>query len=121
MLKKEYLTALSGKPSLMEKINKNIILNHIREQSPISRAKLSKITKISRPTMSNLIESLTKEKIIIEKGINQGNKKDGKKPVPYGFNKKYGYVIGSQLRINETKTIISNILNYLENKNNIII
>lgn len=98
---------LSGKPSLMKKINKNIILNLIREQGPISRAKLSIITKISRPTMSNLIESLKKEEIIIEKGIGPVNKKGGKKPVLYEFNKKYGYVIGSQLRINEIKTIIS--------------
>jgi N-acetylglucosamine repressor len=98
---------ISGKPSLMKKINKNILLNLIREKGPISRAKLSKITKISRPTISNLIESLEKDNLIVERGIGD-SKKVGKKPVLYEFNKNCGYVIGCQIRINEIETVVSN-------------
>ena len=99
---------ISGKPSLMKKINKNIVLNIIRNQGPISRAKLSRITKISRPTMSNIISSLKKDNLIKKAGIGNVTKRGGKKPVLYKFNKDYGYVIGSQVRINEVITIITN-------------
>jgi len=97
-----------GKPSLMKKINMNTILNLVREEGPISRSRLSKIAKISKPTMSNLITSLKKDQLIKEKGFGSGTNKGGKKPLLYEFNKEYGYVIGSQIRINEIKTIITN-------------
>ena len=102
------MSVLSGKPSLMKKINKNIILNLIREKGLISRAKLSKVAKISRPTTSNIIESLKKDNLIKEKGIGPATKKGGKKPILYEFNKNYGYIIGSQIRTNEIETIITN-------------
>ncbi len=101
-------TSFSGKPSLMKKINKNIVLNIVRNQGPISRAKLSRITKISRPTMSNIISSLHKDKLIKKAGIGKTTKEGGKKPVLYEFNKDYGYVIGSQIRINEVITVLTN-------------
>lgn len=99
---------ISGKPSLMKRINKNIILNLIIENDAISRAKLSRLTKISKPTMSNLIKSLEKDNYVKIKGIGAVAAKGGKKPILYEFNKDYGYIIGSQLRINEIKTIITN-------------
>lgn len=101
-------TTFSGKPSLMKKINKNIVLNIVKDQGPISRAKLSRITKISRPTMSNIISSLDKDKLIKKAGIGKTTKEGGKKPVLYEFNKDYSFVIGSQIRINEIITILTN-------------
>ena len=101
-------TSFSGKPSLMKKINKNIVLNIVRNQGPISRAKLSRITKISRPTMSNIISSLDKDKLIKKTGIEKTTKEGGKKPVLFEFNKDYGFVIGSQVRVNEIITVFTN-------------
>ena len=98
----------SGKPSLMKKINKNIVLNIIRNQEPISRAKLSRITKISRPTMSNIVRFLQKEKLIKKAGIGEATREGGKRSVLYKFNKDYGYVIGLQVRKNEIITILTN-------------
>ncbi|NQT67737.1 MAG: ROK family transcriptional regulator [Actinobacteria bacterium] len=98
----------SAKPSLIKRINKNIVLNIIRNQGPISRAKLSKVTKISRPTMSNIISLLEKDKLIKKSGIGDSAKVGGKKPVLYKFNKGFGFVIGSQIRVNEVITILTN-------------
>jgi len=99
---------ISGKPNLLKKINKNIVLNAVRENGPISRAKLSRITNISKPTMSNIISSLKKDKVIIKVGLGKTTAGGGKRPVLYKFNKDHGYVIGSQIRINEIVTILTN-------------
>jgi predicted NBD/HSP70 family sugar kinase len=101
-------TSFSGKPSLLKKINKNIVLNIVRSKGPISRAKLSRITKISRPTISNIIDSLYKDKLIKKAGLGKSTKKGGTKPTLYKFNKEYGFIIGSQIRINEVITILTN-------------
>jgi len=99
---------ISGKPSLIKKINKNIVLNIIREKGPISRAELSKITSISKPTMSNIIRSLKKDRLIIKAGIGPPAVGGSRRPILYSFNKNYGYVIGSQIRVNEIVTILTN-------------
>lgn len=99
---------ISGKPVLLKKINKNIVLNTIREKGPVSRAKLSRITNISKPTMSNIISSLKKDKLIVKAGLGEAVAGGGKRPVLYKFNGNYGYVIGSQIRIHEIVTILTN-------------
>lgn len=98
---------ISGKPSLIKKINKNIVLNIIREKGPISRAELSKITSISKPTMSNIIRSLKKDRLIIKAGIGPPAAGGSRRPILYSFNKNYGYIIGSQIRVNEIVTVLT--------------
>ena len=97
----------SGKPSLIKKINKNIVLNTIREKGPISRAKLSKITNISKPTISNIIQSLKKDRLVVKTGIGPPAVGGSRRPILYSFNKNYGYIIGSQIRVNEIVTILT--------------
>jgi len=99
---------ISGKPSLIKKINKNVVLNTIREKITISRTELSKITGISKPTMSNIIRSLKKDRLIIKAGIGPSAVGGSRRPILYSFNKNYGYVIGSQIRVNEIVTILTN-------------
>lgn len=107
---------ISGKPSLIKKINKNIVLNIIREKGSISRAELSKITGISKPTMSNIIRSLKKDKLIIKTGIGPPAVGGSRRPVLYSFNKKFGYVIGSQIRVNEIVTILTDFNGEIKSK-----
>jgi N-acetylglucosamine repressor len=98
---------ISGKPSLIKKINMNIVLNHIRDKGPISRVELYKISKISKPTISSIIESLLKEKLIVAAGLGKSSPEGGKQPTLYKLNNNFGYIIGSQIKINEIVTIIS--------------
>jgi N-acetylglucosamine repressor len=98
---------IAGKPTLLKKINKNIVLNVIRERGPMSRAKLSRITNISKPTMSNIINSLKKDNLIEKVGRGKTTPEGGKRPILYQFNKNFGYVIGSHVQINEIVTILT--------------
>lgn len=60
-------------------INKQIVLNYIRDCSPISRAEIAKETTLNRSTVSAIVEALHSDGFIEEVGI--GNSSGGRKPV----------------------------------------
>jgi len=97
-----------GKPSLLKKINKNIILNIIRNSDLVSITQLSKITGISRQTMYKTVLSLENDGFIIKSGIGESTSEGGKRPALYKFNKNVGYLIGSQIRFDKIITILTN-------------
>lgn len=59
-------------------INRQIILNYVRDRAPISRAEIAKQTTLNRSTVSAIIEVLHAEGIIEE--IGTGHSSGGRKP-----------------------------------------
>ncbi len=55
-----------ARSSTIRDINRQIILNHIREKSPISRAEIARITALQRSTVSLIVEELKKIGLIEE-------------------------------------------------------
>jgi len=55
-----------ARSSTIRDINRQIILNHIREKSPISRAEIARITDLQRSTVSLIVEELKKIGLIEE-------------------------------------------------------
>ncbi len=48
-------------------LNRSAILNIIREQQPISRARIAELTKLNKSTVSSIVESLVAERLLQEK------------------------------------------------------
>ena len=88
-----FLNPISAKQQLL--INKSIILNYLRENSLVSRAKIAKELKISPPTVSRIIDEFIIEGFVTEMGKDQST--GGKKATKLGFNTKTGSVIGVDL------------------------
>jgi predicted NBD/HSP70 family sugar kinase len=103
----EKVKFFSGDSSLLKSINKSSLLQIIREDSPISRASLSKQIKLTRATVSALVEELINEHLVIEIGI--GESSGGRKPVLLEMNKEAGYVFGIDLRATEILFMVSNL------------
>lgn len=57
-----------GKPRVLRDINKSLVVNVLREQGPLSRAQVAKVTKLTRATVSEVATDLLDEGIIIEGG-----------------------------------------------------
>ena len=55
------LSKISGKPALIRDINRSMILENIEKEGPISRADISRLTKISSPTVSLVVEHFLKK------------------------------------------------------------
>lgn len=85
----------SGTPTYLKIINKRKVLKEIIEGDNLySRASLAKRLKLSKPTISALVDELVEEGWIIEKESNKAAKRGGRKPVHLLFAKEYKYTIG---------------------------
>lgn len=67
-----------ARPTTIRDINKKIVLNFIRDRSPISRADIARETDLQRSTVSAIVDDLEKEDLIEEIGI--GASSGGRKP-----------------------------------------
>lgn len=59
-------------------INRQIVLNYVREREPISRAKIARETNLQRSTVSAIVDALTAEGLIEE--IGEGESTGGRPP-----------------------------------------
>ena len=55
----------------MRAINRQIVLNYVRDRGPISRAEIARRTKLQRSTVSEIVDSLLEEGLIEEVGAGQ--------------------------------------------------
>ncbi len=67
-----------ARPTTIRDINKKIVLNYVRDRSPISRADIARETDLQRSTVSAIIEDLQNENLIEE--IGTGDSTGGRKP-----------------------------------------
>jgi glucokinase len=95
-----------GTPRGAKMVNKKRILQCIQENAPISRAEIASKTKISKPTVSQLVEELLQENWIIEKGTGEASSQGGRRPIQLYFNREAAFVIGADIGGTKVKTII---------------
>lgn len=81
-----------GSFQLMKSVNKSFILNKIRISEPISRAQIAKETKLTPPTVSNIVKELIEQGIVRESEL--GASQGGRKPTMLLINREAFYVIG---------------------------
>ena len=67
-----------ARPTTIRDINKKIVLNYVRDRSPISRADIARETDLQRSTVSAIIDDLHKDGLIEE--IGTGDSTGGRKP-----------------------------------------
>jgi glucokinase-like ROK family protein len=79
-------------PNLVRELNKALVLSVIREGRLISRADIAKRTRLSRSTVSVIVDQLLATDLIRERGV--GVSRGGRRPVLLEFNPKAGFVVG---------------------------
>ncbi|MDN4071636.1 ROK family transcriptional regulator [Fictibacillus terranigra] len=96
-----------GTFQLMKSLNRNIILNKIRLEGPISRAQIAKDTKLTPPTVSSIVKELIESNLIKESV--QGESKGGRKPTMLVINADSFYVIGLDVGPKDIKTVMTDL------------
>jgi glucokinase-like ROK family protein len=81
---------------MMNKMNKVQVLNIIHDHNTISRADIVKITGLTPPTVSRIVEQLINEDSLV-KYLGFGNSNGGRPPVILEFRGNDNYVIGIDL------------------------
>lgn len=107
---------LTGSFQLMKSINRSLILNIIREKGPISRAEIAKLTKLTPPTVSNLVKELLETGIVIERNLGESN--GGRKPTLLTLNSQKFHVIGLDIGSHDLKIILMSITGKMIKKDN---
>lgn len=82
-------------PRLVKMMNRELVVNELKKTPYLSRADLSKRTKLSKPTISEIVRELIEEDIILETGY--GPSTGGKKPINLKYNARFRYVIGTMI------------------------
>lgn len=77
---------------LVKSLNRELVINELKEFPKQSRADLSKRTKLSKPAVSEIVKELIEEGLVIEIGL--GPSSGGKKPILLEYNSKVNYVLG---------------------------
>ena len=68
----------AANPHTIRDINRQIVLNYVREREPISRAAIARETALQRSTISQIVEELTGEGLVEE--IGEGKSTGGRRP-----------------------------------------
>jgi predicted NBD/HSP70 family sugar kinase len=94
-------TSLLGNRDLIRAMNRSIVLNVIKTDGPIARAKVARQTGLSPATVTGITAELIEEKLVFEK--NMGDSSGGRRPILLAINPSGGYVIG--IKLTETQAI----------------
>ncbi|MBP1964774.1 ROK family transcriptional regulator [Paenibacillus aceris] len=97
----------TGDLNLVKKINKSIVLHHIRTDSPISRARIAEITGLTKATVSSLVNELIESNLVDE--IGAGESSGGRKPMMLLFNGTAGYAIGVDLGVHDILAVLTDL------------
>lgn len=95
-------------PEKLGEVNRMLILNHLRQHGPKSRADLSRELSISFPTVSTNVRALIAFDYIKEVGV--GDNSLGRKSILLAFNEERGYVIGVDLGRFKTRIMMADLL-----------
>ncbi|MCX7846266.1 MAG: ROK family transcriptional regulator [Dictyoglomaceae bacterium] len=101
-----------GRPNIINEINRGLILHLVREEGPISRAKIARKLGLSRPTVSAHVQDLIKEGLILEVG--KGETKKGRKDILLVYNSKHGYILAGDLEGSFIRLAISDMSGKIE-------
>ena len=92
---------------LIRNINNNLILESIFNFGPISRADLSKKLKLTKATISTIVQGLIDDSLVIEIGSKDTHV--GRKPILLTFNQKCGYAISIDLGVKYISVYLSDL------------
>ena len=95
--------AQAARLNTIRDINRQIVLNYIREREPISRAEIAREADLQRSTISAIVEELTAEGLVEEVG--EGESTGGRRPTLLRLRTKEPIAIG--VAITPTFTIVA--------------
>ncbi|MFK9095099.1 ROK family protein [Bacillus salipaludis] len=99
---------VTGDAAYIKKINRSLIIREIVKEGMISRADLSKVTALTRATISAQVADLLDEGLIIETQLEHNHV--GRKPIMLSLNGQAGYALGIDLDYGQLSFTLSNLL-----------
>ena len=96
-----------ARPNTIRDINKQIVLNYVRDRAPISRAEIARETALQRSTVSSIIDHLHDDGLIEE--IGAGSSTGGRKPTLLRLKTGRPCAVGVDLTPTETHIAVTDL------------
>jgi N-acetylglucosamine repressor len=93
-----------GSRSLLRDLNVSLLIELVRRAGTVSRADLARQSRLSAPTVSNIVDKLIKRGIFNE--VSLAPSSGGRPPVLLSIDPRAGYVIGIKLRADGLTTVV---------------
>jgi len=103
-----------ARSSTIRDINRQIVLNYVREREPISRAEIARETALQRSTVSSIIGSLVEDGFIAETGA--GASSGGRKPTMLRLRTDEIVAVGVDITPTTTTIATANLAGKILNK-----
>lgn len=81
----------------LKQINRELVLETIRTDQPISRAKVAQKLDFSRSTVSAIVDELIAKKFVAETGLGSSTREGGRRAIELSFNPESGFGVGVEL------------------------
>jgi glucokinase-like ROK family protein len=91
----------------MKSLNRSLILNTIRTHGEVSRAEIAKITKLTPPTVTNIVSELLDNKLVIESEL--GASTGGRRPIMLRINAEAYHIVGIDIGIRRLRAVVTNL------------
>ena len=100
----------TGDQALVRQINLAVIMHHLRENAPISRAGLAEITGLNKTTVSSLVRELIDRQFVHEVGYEEpgGGRGAGRLAMLLSLNPDAGYIVSIEIGVDFLMVICTN-------------
>lgn len=99
----------TGNLDLIRNINRQHVINTIKQYQPISRAGISRKLSLSRSTVSLIVNALIVENMVIELGTNESTANGGRKGTMLGFNPSSAFGVGIDLQRDGSRIVVTDL------------
>jgi predicted NBD/HSP70 family sugar kinase len=92
--------------AVMREVNRSVVLDLIKQASPISRAAIAKATTLAKPTVSAIVDDLVHDGLVREIGMGPTTG-GGRPPILLDFNARSQFVVGVHIGVRRTTVVVA--------------
>ena len=104
---------------MVKKANTSLIANVLKSKGPLSKAQLSRITKLTKSTVSSIVNDLIAQGVVREAGIGSAGSSGGRRPVLLELNAEVFYVVGLDIGTTAIHAVLTNLTGAVLNEKRI--
>jgi len=91
----------------MKSLNRSLVLNTIRTHGDISRVEIAKLTKLTPPTVTNIVNELLDNNLVIESEL--GESTGGRRPILLRIHADAYHIVGIDIGIQHLRAVVTNL------------
>lgn len=95
---------------MMRELNRTLVLDHVRRNSPVSRAAIAREVSLAKPTVSAIVESLIADGLVREIGTGPVAANGGRPPILLEFNSRSQFLVGVQIGVHYSHLVVADAL-----------